>query len=165
MIVYVILASIQNVIYRMDSWTKNPFIAKKYFEQFERYCPGAILREYECNSHLDLIRKVRFDSDVSIAKFPDLELITQTSYDSRLVIIYKSLYKSSINNAKISSTIIRHYDRILSGNIKLYKYVNMDINMLGIQNAQIDIVYAWRTIMVLCMKKRRQLPIVVFVQE
>lgn len=164
MIVYVILASIQNVIYRMDSWTKNPFIAKKYFKQFERYHPGAILREYECNSHLDLIRKVSFDSDVPIAEFPDLELITQTSYDSRLIIIYKSLYESSINNVEISSTIIRHYNEILSRNIKLYEYVNMDINMLDIQNAQIDIVYAWRTIMVLHMK-RPQLPIVVFIQE
>lgn len=163
MIVYVILTSVQNIIYKVDSWTKNPFIAKRYFKQFERYYPGAMLREYECNSHLDLIKQVILDSSVTITEFPGLELVTKTSYDSKLTMIYRDVYRSIIDDDNIRFTIIKYYNELLVKHIKLCKYTNININISNIRNAQIDLVYAWRILMT--VRGIPKYPIIIFIEE
>lgn len=167
MVIYIILIPLQNTIYMVDSWTKNPFIAKRYFKQFEIWHPGAVLREYKCNSHLDLIKRFMFDARVivSVTEFPDLELMTKMSYDSKLTMVYRNVHKSMVDDAEnVKSALFKYYyDELLERHDRLCNYINNDIGMMSIQNTQIDLVYAWRILMEI--RKKPWSSIVVFIEE
>lgn len=147
MVIYVILKSVEDIIYELDSWSKNHFVAKKYFEHFEQTHPDSILREYECDSYLDLIKKVGYDANISVTEFPDRELMTKTSYDSKLVMIYPG--KLPIPPPLLVSTFIEHYRKLVIKHCNISKYINdMSIQNMLLRSmffgADIDCVYGWR---------------------
>lgn len=159
--IYVIVTNWNDVLYKLDGWSRNMYLARTYYNKRKKQFPGVESEfiTYDCNNSLELAKKLKMEFDSSIDDILDNELNLISSRDSRLCMIYKSKYKDLLNvdDSRIktlfstvsetflaSAPLVRYLDegRIgfdLLGLLFLASYYNMT-TMVG---DFVDIVYLW----------------------
>lgn len=95
--IYVILASWNDVLYKLETWSKSYYLSKVYYDQFSKKNPDAIFLHYHCDSVFDLYNKLKEDMSVDVQDIIDSNLKLKSSYDKKMYAIYKEKYSKSFD--------------------------------------------------------------------
>ena len=162
--VYVILASWNDVLYRLEAWSKNYYLASIYFRQFKRKHPDAIFKIYKgygsCQI-MQLAHQLKMECDTKVEDFIESELKLTASRDDKLCAIYKARYLDSFT-AKSSDIDSGIYDEVTSimssiflSSAPLVKFLYLDNDLLELlfitysytsklsKAVELDMVYMW----------------------
>lgn len=164
--IYVILDSWDDVLYKLEAWSKNYYLAKTYYHQFKENHPDALLYTCECKSVTEFSMLMKNEVDASVDLIVNSNLRITTSGDNKLSVIYKDMY-TELFSAELMSKPIKHDIMSILGGFalstvplvvyltgettntfiteilfKLYQYSKVT-NPL----AHLDMVYLWYSIM------------------
>ena len=162
--IYVILASWDDVLYRLEAWSKNYYLASVYYRQFEKKHPDALFKVYSGTGRMQMLKlasELKREYDTKVDDIIDLELKLTASKDNNLCVIYKSKYTNSFTtkSTDISVEIYREFSNVLAKTFLspaiLTKYI-YDKNKLfellfrsysyvtSVQDSvELDMVYLW----------------------
>ena len=162
--VYVIVASWDDVLYKLEAWSKNYYLASVYYRQFKKKHPEAMFIIYSNSGNMKMMqlsRDLKRDYDASVEDIIDSELKLAASKDNNLCVIYKSKYHDSFvtDSSSIDPELYREFTSILariflspatlikyidSSNVtfellfRAYNYIKTDQNLVDL-----DMVYLW----------------------
>ena len=94
---YVILASWDDVLYKLEAWSKNYYLAKMYYQQFNEKYSDALFYTYECKSVTEFSVIMKNEVDASVDLIVNSNLRIATSGDDKLSVIYKDMYTEFFN--------------------------------------------------------------------
>ena len=116
--VYVIYKSINDdMVYKLDAWSKNYYLAKLYYNQFDSNMYTLV--KYECNNMVELARMVSYDSTSSdVNDIFNSMLKSTTSMDNKLFALYRNeqsmLFNKVSDKMNPSISIFRYTDIVSS---------------------------------------------------
>lgn len=115
-LIYVILESYNDVLYKVNSWSKNYYVATMYYSEFKKTHPDTLLVEYECDKVRILYRSILDDGFiVDIPYLIDNCLCSMTSSDGNLTMIYPCIHDRNVKDDRLifalTRTAIGHFDR------------------------------------------------------
>lgn len=138
---YVILTSRNDVLYKLDAWSKNYYLASVYYRQIKKQHRDSLFKVYsssndECMKMLYLARYLKRDYDVGVDDIIESELKIMSSKDDKLCAIYKSKYHESFTTHS-SNIIPGIYEDIVDALSKVFlrpapltKYIHDSKNIL-----------------------------------
>lgn len=124
---YVIITSWHNVLYKLDAWSKNLYIAKTYLAKHSEEFPHHIstLVTYECENILEFAKLLKTDLDASLDDIIGSDLKLLSSKDGLMCIIYKSRYNDSFDtNMMRTKTLFSCINRVILSTTPLVRYLN-----------------------------------------
>lgn len=160
---YVIVDSWDDVLYKLEAWSKNYYIANMYYTKYKKTHPDALLKVYETDERLKTLHlantlKKEFDTDVDTFIGSELKLIS--SEDGKLCAIYKDKYKYSFMTSSsdmeqtLFNCIRNSIAEVFLRSAPLVKYIQTPIDLLEIlfrahiyttnsKRVNIDMIYLW----------------------
>ena len=162
--IYVIITSWDDVLYKLEAWSKNYYLASVYYRQFKKKHPDAMLKIYSSSGNMkmmQLARDLKRDYDTTVEDIIDLELKLAASKDNNLCVIYKAKYHNSFvtESIDIDPGIYKDFTNVLTRTFLspaiLTKYIHTSPNLFELlfrsynyassdQNlVDIDMVYLW----------------------
>lgn len=152
--VYVVLKSWNDILYKLEAWSRNYFIASNYYNNFLKSDPDAMFKEIEVRSISELSIKLKIEYDSDISDILSTLLKSKLSRNDNIYVIYKSEvseyfeYRTLDNELKTNVTkLLSHISLEMS---QLMKYVFEDMKVLlyliyaNVLNVtELDMVYIW----------------------
>ena len=163
---YVILASWNDVLYKLEAWSKNYYLAKTYYTIFKEKHSDSMFLSYQCKTVAEFSVIMKKEVDASVDKIVESNLRITTSRDNKLSVIYKDMYTEMFNVDLMNKSVKNDLLSIIGGNalstapltvylkdeymntitteilFKLYQYSKVSKSLV-----YLDIVYLWYSIL------------------
>ena len=161
--IHTILKSQDDILYKLEAWSKNWYLINAYYNEFRKVNPEAILTTYECNSVVELYNTLKTTTSTTLEDVVEGSLRIKSSEDGRICVIYKDKYSECFKESSENSIIVRDvveliyrkviaispliiyledfYGPIMNLLFKIY------INKKNGDRYSIDLVYLWNYIL------------------
>lgn len=115
--IHTILKSQDDVLYKLEAWSKDWYIINVYYNEFVTVDEDAIVVSYECDSIIELYNLLKPNTSTTVDDIVGGFLRIRSSVDGKLCVIYKDKYSEcfddSTNSIMIKNTVESIYRKVM----------------------------------------------------